>query len=165
MNTRAGLDLARRAGFDWIVHMDSDELLYSEKRLDDLLADVPEEVHALKFPTMEGVVDRLEYRRAFEEISLFRVHPARLGGAMGIAPEERIRLSRDAADFRRRLQWARLLGCASIPADGYLPGTHRRKVGRPHQRRICKAWVATNRFPPPKERPRECCRRCVAAAL
>jgi hypothetical protein len=122
LNARAGLDLARRAGFDWIVHMDSDELLYSEKRLDELLAEVPEEVHALKFPTLEGVVDRLEYDRAFEEISLFKVHPARLGGNLRITPEERTRLSGDAADFRRKLRWARLLGCASISAAGYLRG-------------------------------------------
>jgi hypothetical protein len=122
LNARAGLDLARRAGFDWIVHMDSDELLYSEKRLGELLAEVPDEVHVLKFPTMEGVVDRFEYHRPFEEISLFKVHPARLGGNLRITPEERTRLSRDAAAFRRKLRWARLLGCASISADGYLRG-------------------------------------------
>jgi hypothetical protein len=122
LNALTGLDLARRAGVDWIVHIDSDELLYSEKRLDDLLAEVPEDVQALKFPTMEGVLDRLEYHRPFEEISQFKVHPASLGKKLLVTPEERSRLSRDAADFRRRLRWARLLGCVSVPADGYLRG-------------------------------------------
>jgi hypothetical protein len=121
-NARAGLDLARRAGFDWIVHIDSDELLYSHKRIDELFAGVPEDVHTLKFPTMEGVVDRFEYHRPFEEISLFKVHPARLGGNLRITPAERDRLARDAAAFRRKLRWGRLLGCASISADGYLRG-------------------------------------------
>jgi hypothetical protein len=122
VNARAGLDLARRAGLDWIVHIDSDELLYSEKRFDELLADVPEGVQALKFPTMEGVLDRLEYDRPFEEISQFKVHPATLGKKLLVTPEERTRLSRDAAAFRRKLRCARLLGCATAPAEGYLRG-------------------------------------------
>jgi hypothetical protein len=122
LNARAGLDLARRAGFDWIVHMDSDELLYSHKRMGELFGEVPEEVHTLKFPTLEGVVDRFEYQRPFQEISLFKVHPAELGGNFRVTPAERARLSRDAAAFRRKLRWGRLLGCGSISADGYLRG-------------------------------------------
>jgi hypothetical protein len=122
VNARAALDLARRAGFDWIAHIDSDELLYATKPLNELLAEVSEDVHALKFPTMEGVVDRFEYDRVFEQISLFKVHPARLGGGLRIDPDERIRLSRDAAEFRRRLRWARWLGCASISEDAYVRG-------------------------------------------
>jgi hypothetical protein len=121
-NGRAALDMARQAGFDWVVHIDSDELLYAEKRLQDLLAAVPPEVHTLKFPTLEGVVDRLEYERPFQEISLFKVHPPHLGGAMRTTPEERSRLSRSAADFRRKLRWARWLGGSSIAPDGYLRG-------------------------------------------
>ena len=122
LNARAGLEMARGAGFEWLVHMDSDELLYSARPLDHLLAGVPEQVQVLKFPTLEGVADRFDYHRPFEETSLFKVHPARLGGALRVAPEERARLSRDAAVFGRNLRWARLLGCASVPAEGYLRG-------------------------------------------
>jgi hypothetical protein len=65
---------ARKSGFEWLVHIDSDELLYAEKPLPCLFADAPE-VDVLVFPTKEAVPQQFEYNHPFRQISLFKYNP------------------------------------------------------------------------------------------
>ena len=149
VNAHAGLDLARRAGFDWIVHMDSDELLHSEKRLDERLAEVPREVHALKFPTMEG----------WSTGSNITGHSRRFRSSRCIRPAwEGLCASPRRSGFGFRV--TRPIFAESCGGRGYWAVHRSRQTGtygdtskesRPFAPAwICKAWVATNRFAPPK---------------
>lgn len=75
-NATEAFRLARQAGFEWLVHVDSDELLYAERSLPDLFSCVPPQTEVLVFPTCEAVPQRLQYDRPFRDISLFKYNPA-----------------------------------------------------------------------------------------
>jgi hypothetical protein len=122
LNAGVALVWARQFGIDWIIHIDSDELIYAEKPLHELLAEWPANLQVMKFATMEAVVDKYEYDRVFEEISLFKVHPGVVGKKLFVSLDERLRLSSKRQGFRRKVRMARLLGCTSISEDAYLRG-------------------------------------------
>ena len=79
---------ARLHNFDWIIHIDSDELIYPDININvdtqglnnagvsGLLTKVPDDVHVIQFDIREAVPDRLHYDNVFKEISLFKVSPS-----------------------------------------------------------------------------------------
>ena len=68
-----GIILAQKDNIDWILHIDTDELMYpggtSHYSLQRLLADVPEEVDTLVFPNYESLPERDDIVSPFEEVS------------------------------------------------------------------------------------------------
>lgn len=76
-NADLALLWAREQGFDWISHIDSDELIYSVKPIKTVLSSLSKSVTHLWLPTREAVPDKLEYSKPYQEISLFRVLPSR----------------------------------------------------------------------------------------
>ena len=68
-----GIQLAQQDGIDWILHIDTDELMYpggaSHYSLQQLLADVPEEVDTLVFPNYESLPERNNVVSPFEEVN------------------------------------------------------------------------------------------------
>ncbi|KAG8372034.1 hypothetical protein BUALT_Bualt12G0024700 [Buddleja alternifolia] len=80
LNMETGIAMATEAGMDWIIHLDTDELIYPAGNRDysvqKLLSDVPEDVDLLIFLNYESVVERddvkepfSEFRRVFCEVS------------------------------------------------------------------------------------------------
>ncbi|MGD2055608.1 MAG: glycosyltransferase family 2 protein [Gammaproteobacteria bacterium] len=80
---------ARSYGYCWIIHIDSDELVFPDTTTDrkmqglnpagirGLLAQVPENVHVVVFDMREGVPEELAYENVFREVSLFKVPPSK----------------------------------------------------------------------------------------
>lgn len=66
---------ARESGFEWLVHIDADELLYADDSFPELFARTPPRAEVLVFPTKEALPQRFEYDRPFSEISLFKHDP------------------------------------------------------------------------------------------
>lgn len=62
---------AAKMGMDWLVHVDDDELLYSNsgRRLGDILANMPDHVYQLHLPNTEAVYPSSEVRNCFAETS------------------------------------------------------------------------------------------------
>ncbi|WMV33263.1 hypothetical protein MTR67_026648 [Solanum verrucosum] len=60
------------AGVDWIIHLDTDELMHpagtSEYSLRRLLADIPEDVDMVIFPNYESSVERDDVKEPFSEV-------------------------------------------------------------------------------------------------
>lgn len=71
-NATLGYELACRLGYDWIFHIDVDELIFSQDNLRKVLSDVPPWQLAVKFRPMEAVPDRHDYESPFE-VNTFRV--------------------------------------------------------------------------------------------
>ncbi|KAK6941768.1 hypothetical protein RJ641_027145 [Dillenia turbinata] len=76
LNMEMAIVMARDAGMDWIIHLDTDELLhpagareYSVRRL---LADVPGNVDMVIFPNYESSVERDDIKEPFSEVSMFK---------------------------------------------------------------------------------------------
>lgn len=67
-----GIQLAQKDGIDWILHIDTDELIYpggaSHYSLQQMLADVPEEVDTIVFPNYESLAERGDVTSPFEEV-------------------------------------------------------------------------------------------------
>lgn len=76
LNMEEGIKLAAKDGIDWILHIDTDELMYPagapQYSLQRLLADVPPEVDTLVFPNYESLPERSDVVSPFEEVSLFK---------------------------------------------------------------------------------------------
>ncbi len=64
--------MAQKDEIDWILHIDTDELVYpggaSHYSLQQMLADVPAEVDTLVFPNYESLPERNDVASPFEEV-------------------------------------------------------------------------------------------------
>jgi hypothetical protein len=84
LNAMAAKDLAREAGFDWLISLDADELACPDLersrpgQLQELLAGVPPEVQVVRLTTLEVAPRRLEYAQVFAEETLFLAPGSRL---------------------------------------------------------------------------------------
>ncbi|ONM28208.1 Glycosyltransferase-like KOBITO 1 [Zea mays] len=63
--------MARDAGMDWIIHLDTDELIHPagarEYSLRRLLLDVPDNVDMVIFPNYESSIERDDIKDPFTE--------------------------------------------------------------------------------------------------
>jgi hypothetical protein len=76
INASAGLEIARESGYDWIIHIDSDELLYSKEILGTILSKMKKNV--VRFAIREAVPDQEDYTDVFSEVTLFKKPASRL---------------------------------------------------------------------------------------
>ncbi|XP_010241373.1 PREDICTED: glycosyltransferase-like At2g41451 [Nelumbo nucifera] len=76
LNMEMGIVMARDAGMDWVIHLDTDELIHPassrEYSLRQLLLDVPGNVDMVIFPNYESSVEREDIKEPFSEVSLFK---------------------------------------------------------------------------------------------
>jgi hypothetical protein len=101
-NASLALELARREGIDWIIHIDSDELVFTpEQQLKFHLHRAEENVDAITFPTLEALPKLRYTQHFFEGIHWFK-------NAKSIIPHaEAI---------------ARVMGCRRVFEYGYFRG-------------------------------------------
>ncbi|TVU31481.1 hypothetical protein EJB05_23168 [Eragrostis curvula] len=76
LNMEMAIVMARDAGMDWIIHLDTDELLYpggaAEYSVRRLLGEVPRDVDMVIFPNYESSVERDNIKDPFSEVSMFK---------------------------------------------------------------------------------------------
>ncbi|KAK2999466.1 hypothetical protein RJ639_023302 [Escallonia herrerae] len=76
LNMEMAIVMARELGMDWIIHLDTDELLHPagarEYSLRQLLLDVPGNVDMVVFPNYESSVERDDIKDPFTEVSMFK---------------------------------------------------------------------------------------------
>ncbi|KAL2609929.1 hypothetical protein R1flu_028502 [Riccia fluitans] len=76
LNMEMAIIMARTAGMDWIIHLDTDELLNpagaSEYSLRRLLGDVAPDVDMVVFPNYESAIERDDITEPFTQVSMFK---------------------------------------------------------------------------------------------
>ncbi|XP_047980235.1 glycosyltransferase-like KOBITO 1 [Salvia hispanica] len=76
LNMEMAIVMARDAGMDWILHLDTDELIHPagarEYSLRQLLLDVPKNVDMVVFPNYESSIERDDVKEPFTEVSMFK---------------------------------------------------------------------------------------------
>ncbi|XP_043693645.1 glycosyltransferase-like At2g41451 [Telopea speciosissima] len=76
LNMEMAIVMARDAGMDWIIHLDTDELIHpagaQEYSLRQLLLDVPGNADMVIFPNYESSVERDDIKEPFSEVSMFK---------------------------------------------------------------------------------------------
>lgn len=76
LNTEMAIVMAREAHMEWIIHLDTDELIHPVGThgysLTQLLSDVPENVDMVVFPNYESCVERDDIKEPFTEVSIFK---------------------------------------------------------------------------------------------
>lgn len=76
LNMAYGIELARSDGLDWILHVDTDELIYpggsTAYSLQQVLAQVPPHVDLLVFPNYEALSETSIIDDPFTQVSLFK---------------------------------------------------------------------------------------------
>ena len=81
-NANLALTLARTADFEWLAHIDSDELLHAPEGLARALAATCPDVSVVRFQIREAIPSDLEFDHAFADISLFKVPSSRAKRAL-----------------------------------------------------------------------------------
>ena len=76
-NANKALQWARERGFDWIAHIDSDELIYFDGNLKLGLDAIPNSVEVARLRVLEFIPRQLEYEHPFAGTHWFRVGPKR----------------------------------------------------------------------------------------
>jgi hypothetical protein len=96
VNANLGLAWARQYRFDWIIHIDSDELLLADVDLRDILS--AEKSAVVRFPMKEAVAEREAYPSRFHT-TLFRepLPPARIAS---LSSEDRASVLFEGEYFR-----------------------------------------------------------------
>ncbi|GER45342.1 elongation defective 1 family protein, partial [Striga asiatica] len=76
LNMEMAIVMAREAGVEWILHLDTDELMHPagarEYSLRQLLSEMPENVDTVVFPSYESSVERDDIQDPFAEVSMFK---------------------------------------------------------------------------------------------
>ncbi|TYI98617.1 hypothetical protein E1A91_D01G227500v1 [Gossypium mustelinum] len=76
LNMEMAIVMSRDAGMDWIIHLDTDELIHPSSArqysVRQLLADLPEDVDMVVFPNYESCVERDDIIEPFTEVSMFK---------------------------------------------------------------------------------------------
>ncbi|KDP26203.1 hypothetical protein JCGZ_22449 [Jatropha curcas] len=76
LNMEMAIVMAREAGMDWIIHLDTDELIHPagarEYSLRQLLSEVPRNIDMVIFPNYESSVERDDIKEPFSEVSMFK---------------------------------------------------------------------------------------------
>ncbi|XP_021887429.1 glycosyltransferase-like KOBITO 1 [Carica papaya] len=76
LNMEMAIVMARDAGIDWILHLDTDELIHPagahEYSLRQLLLDIPANVDMVIFPNYESSVEQDDIKDPFTEVSMFK---------------------------------------------------------------------------------------------
>ncbi|XP_076887911.1 glycosyltransferase-like KOBITO 1 [Bidens hawaiensis] len=76
LNMEMAIVMARNSGVDWILHLDTDELIHpaggGEYSLRKLLRDIPSDVDMVVFPNYESSVERDDIKDPFIEVSMFK---------------------------------------------------------------------------------------------
>ncbi|WJX78321.1 Glycosyltransferase-like KOBITO 1 [Trifolium repens] len=76
LNMEMAIVMARDSGMDWIIHLDTDELIHpagtQEYSMRQLLSDVPGNVDMVIFPNYESCVERDDLTEPFSEVSMFK---------------------------------------------------------------------------------------------
>ncbi|XP_077218231.1 glycosyltransferase-like protein [Tasmannia lanceolata] len=76
LNMEMAIVMARDAGMEWIIHLDTDELIHpagaQEYSLRQLLLDVPSNVDMVIFPNYESSIERDDIKEPFSEVSMFK---------------------------------------------------------------------------------------------
>ncbi|KAL8496134.1 hypothetical protein ACS0TY_020012 [Phlomoides rotata] len=76
LNMEMAIVMARDAGMEWILHLDTDELIHPagarEYSLRQLLLDVPGNVDMVIFPNYESSIERDDIKDPFTEVSMFK---------------------------------------------------------------------------------------------
>ncbi|CAE7204077.1 unnamed protein product, partial [Symbiodinium sp. CCMP2456] len=67
---------AQRRGYDWLLHIDSDEALHLPKHVDarGFFAELPADVDQVVFNNLEAVPESFDIDDWFKDVSLFKVH-------------------------------------------------------------------------------------------
>ncbi|KAL6498486.1 Glycosyltransferase-like KOBITO 1 [Orobanche hederae] len=72
LNMESGIE----AGMEWIIHLDTDELMYPsgsrEYSVREILSDVPKDVDMVVFPNYESAVERDNIKEPFSEVTMFK---------------------------------------------------------------------------------------------
>ncbi|KAL6493846.1 Glycosyltransferase-like KOBITO 1 [Orobanche gracilis] len=76
LNMEMAIVMSREAGIDWILHLDTDELMHPagarEYSLRQLLSEVPANVDMVVFPNYESSIERDDIKEPFTEVSMFK---------------------------------------------------------------------------------------------
>lgn len=76
LNMEMGISLAQKDKADWLLHIDTDELLYPSGTRDysliELLSSVPGDVDLLVFPNYESLAEKTDVEDPFTEVTLFK---------------------------------------------------------------------------------------------
>jgi hypothetical protein len=76
LNMEVGIALAERDGVDWLLHIDTDELMYPgsgpEFSLQTVLAAYPASVDTVVFPNYEALPERDDVSAPFDQVTLFK---------------------------------------------------------------------------------------------
>ncbi|KAG5386286.1 hypothetical protein IGI04_037756 [Brassica rapa subsp. trilocularis] len=77
LNMEMAIKMAQDSGMEWIIHLDTDELIYPsgtsyEYSLRKLLGNISADVDAVIFPNYESSVERDDIKEPFSEVSMFK---------------------------------------------------------------------------------------------
>lgn len=74
LNAETAINLALAMGMDWIVHIDGDELFYTQESVAEHFDFIPYSVGQVIYRNFEGVPENFEIKDYFKEVTLFKKH-------------------------------------------------------------------------------------------
>ena len=77
-NANSALRLSRKKGIDWIVHLDSDELIFPINRLYKELCNATKDISEIRFQIREAISSQLSYKSPFSNVNLFKKPASKL---------------------------------------------------------------------------------------
>jgi hypothetical protein len=122
-NAKQAWTLARTAGFGWILHIDSDELVHTETPFIEILANADKRIDVLRLRSFEAVPDKLVRSHPFTDVDCFKVGPSRpTRSCLPATASGCVMAAAGVLSYAVRTRIAAAMGCRSIRDGSYLRG-------------------------------------------
>jgi hypothetical protein len=152
-NSTLSFHMARESGFEWMIHLDHDELMYGPYSIKHFFNSVSKKIDIVRFPVMEAMPQKRSYENPYLEISDFKVYNALSATTQGFTtnPKNIARQEKAASLWHLKKRIARVLRSAHITYDIGNNFLHGHQVGKSASRTSANISVIKNHIPAPAE--------------
>ncbi len=119
LNSKVAIERARNAGFEWIAHIDSDELMYAVGGLKQAISNLPQEIQVGRFAVLEAIAEMDPVKLPFRDLHFFKhgqLAPVKKK-FFDIDDRTLVSIRTQVIIYRLRSLCALLLGCSQLRRD------------------------------------------------
>lgn len=123
INSRVAIKKSREDDYQWICHIDGDELIYAPNGFKKAIESIPHYVQVAKFPVLEAIPEKLSANSIFQDLRYFKQAPVVLpkNKSLYLDPSEYFLFYKNWILYRVKKVWSWILGYHPV-IDDFIKG-------------------------------------------
>jgi len=119
INSRVAIKKSRQEDYQWICHIDGDELIYAPQGIKEAIGFISSNVQISKFPVFEVIPEKLSVESIFQDLRYFKQAPLVLpkNKSLYLDPSEYLFYYKNFILYRLKKLWSGISGCSLVFED------------------------------------------------